>query len=81
MGQVTHANLIGCTRPNRILEKVKGRRDLCAEAEVPPVILVSIASKEFSRLVSLLFATLAERCISVDSKQLNVPVKFAENLQ
>ena len=35
----------------------------------PPLFFVGVASKGFSRTVSLLFATLAERCISVASKE------------
>jgi hypothetical protein len=43
----------------------------------PPVFFVSVASKGFSHAVSLLFATLARRCISVVSKGLTLHKKSA----
>ncbi len=50
--------------------KGRGERKALGLKDVPPTFLVSVAAKGFSPAVSLLFATLAGRCISVADKGL-----------
>ena len=56
--------------------KGRGERKALGLKDVPPTFLVSVAAKGFSPAVSLLFATLAGRCISVADKGVSSAVSL-----